>query len=335
MKLKLCNTLIRPFEERNFGYEGLIKTVFDDIALRFEAQLNSSIAIGYARSDEKPTFPRLQELIGVPVHIYFTCELIGIDENAVKEAISDGDFSNTKFEPIWTFIHCADTVVPQCLLAANISNPGGIDYSEGAISVGDIPFTSTSSVRNNLKDDLTYARELGWPEAPQVTYIEAASWVQAILDDCIATSNSRVTRALAAFSRISGTEGVYRDNRLSLFWAMMGLEALYCEGTDGLKKQLFDKAAVLFGELKDNKRRIRKLYDFRSKFIHGNADIPFSFADEYESDDLKYFEKEIEEATSIAFNLLICTLQYLAKNNLSELNFGYTLIDKEPKNNAT
>lgn len=107
---------------------------------------------------------------------------------------------------------------------------------------------------------------------------------------------------------------------------MMGLEALYCDGHEGLKKQLFDKAAVLFGPLVDNRKTIRSLYDFRSGLVHGSTAIPYAFCEDYESDNVHKFHNESHQSQSIAFLLLIASLQWLVGNNKDDLIFEYKVM---------
>ena len=111
---------------------------------------------------------------------------------------------------------------------------------------------------------------------------------------------------------------------------MMGLEAIYCDGTEGLKKQLFEKASVLFGPLSENRRRIRGLYDFRSAFVHGSKDIPYAFTTDFDDHGVESFQTELFGASSVAFLLLVASLQFMVSKDMNGLDFRYVLAEQYP-----
>jgi hypothetical protein len=108
-----------------------------------------------------------------------------------------------------------------------------------------------------------------------------------------------------------------------MFWALLGLEALYGRGRDGLADQLRSKSEVFLGAPAAHRRVISKMYDFRSRFIHGDLDVPFQAAP---FDELSGFTERLDEAELTGIALLVSSLQTLAAANQQELEFKYTLV---------
>lgn len=236
----------------------------------------------------------------------------------------DGGISDPSLKLMWGFVEMIDELIPIGILASNISYPGALRCSSGEIRVGSNVLVSTPECANYLAEYLDDARQLGWPKEIPVSFKQAVQWVTRTLERSPHVGSDRVSRALSAFSHIAASSE-FSSSSLTLFWAMMGLESLYCDGYERLKKQIFDKASVLFGPLTDNKKVIRSLYDFRSAFVHGSTNIPYAFCDDYESDDVNSFHADVHKSQSIAFLLLIVSLQWLVKSNKDNLTFEYRI----------
>jgi hypothetical protein len=217
-----------------------------------------------------------------------------------------------------------DEVIAPRVLAANIARPGLISIFGGEFKADGHTIVSAPVLQNHLLDQLEVARDLGWPKEVRVAYPEALVWVSGVLSAHPFIGGTPVSRALAAFSHIAA-RGDNSTGHLELFWAMMGLEALYCDRTEALKRQHIDKAAVVFGPLSENKKRVRRLYDFRSSLVHGGMSIPYSFTGDYDDTGIDSFHHELYEAESIAYLLLLASLQFLVRRKRVDLQFTYKL----------
>ena len=76
----------------------------------------------------------------------------------------------------------------------------------------------------------------------------------------------------------SFSNNYHNDIPVALFWSLSGLEALFVEGDTGITQQLNDKIQIFLGEIESDKRRLKKLYNFRSSLIHGGMNIPIKDA---------------------------------------------------------
>lgn len=115
------------------------------------------------------------------------------------------------------------------------------------------------------------------------------------------------------------------DSGISLIWSLLGLEALYGKGSTGLKEQLVGKTEAFLGERTENKKRFGAMYDFRSRFIHGNIDIPFRYSPYDAISEFQEFHSDLYSRGQIALAALIATLQRMAANGWYDLRFAYSV----------
>ena len=109
---------------------------------------------------------------------------------------------------------------------------------------------------------------------------------------------------------------------------MLGLEAIYGRGSIGIGEQLREKSELLFGKCSSNKKRLAAAYNFRSRFLHGDLDIPFRYTDEFEHNEILKFSNAQWDAAFFATVLLISTLQEFVLRDVYELYFPYTVAGK-------
>ncbi len=136
-------------------------------------------------------------------------------------------------------------------------------------------------------------------------------------------SSTKIERGLNAFSYL------YDDNDSSansLFWSMTGVEALYVDGDIGIGYQINNKAKLFLGEPLENKRILTRLYDYRSKFLHGKKSIPLNhgwldgeFTDKH--------DLEFSDNVLVSAKLLTVTLQQIIIKDIVEFDFEYKLKD--------
>lgn len=109
---------------------------------------------------------------------------------------------------------------------------------------------------------------------------------------------------------------------------MLGIEALLIEGNQSITDQFRQKSILILGEPKEFKKKLSKLYDYRSKLIHGRHDIFPRFYKDYsyvmnenhvdKGGTLEYFE-QLNFATSILLALIRELI--IAKKDCFEFEF--------------
>jgi len=147
--------------------------------------------------------------------------------------------------------------------------------------------------------------KLEWPELHTLDLKKSLKWALKIGYKDEYFAKSRVGRTLAAYSHLL----TLTENRSGeqLFRAMQGLEAFYCDGNGDLRKQLQDKTTLWFGDWKSI-YSCGKLYEIRSKFVHGSSLINYFGVDVVDAEEDKSYEESIN-ATKLATRLLVATLQ--------------------------
>ncbi|MCW3082792.1 MAG: hypothetical protein JWP12_158 [Bacteroidetes bacterium] len=176
-------------------------------------------------------------------------------------------------------------------------------------------------------DILSYSLEKKWPVFEQLNIHKTWSWylTKAFPKGIDEISSTNLSRAINAFTYLY-QENISEQERL--FWTMVGIESLYVGGKEAIGEQVRKKAQIFLGEIKEFKKRLTKMYDYRSAFVHGSKDFPGYF---HIHDGLDTFDKFIEDSedpVQVAKSLLLATLQKMAKYELDDLEFEYILKTK-------
>lgn len=146
-----------------------------------------------------------------------------------------------------------------------------------------------------------------WPSLEHVSVSATYKWAKKIGFGEEAVATSRVSRLLAAYTHVIGL-GQNSEGEV-LFRAMQGLEAFFCDGVGDLSRQLSSKLELWIGPIKDKNHSIGKLYNVRSKFVHGESYI------DYFNHGMDIPEQEAKSsiahgfASIYAVRLLIATIQ--------------------------
>ncbi|OME84221.1 MULTISPECIES: HEPN domain-containing protein [Paenibacillus] len=173
---------------------------------------------------------------------------------------------------------------------------------------------------------ITMSEQINWPQFKSVTIDQVLKWLnnqQGFLDGF---GGGKVGRALNAIVNISFKHETSSPE--SLFWAMIGLESIYTSGKSGLLEQVRDKSQTLLGKQDKFKKILNRMYDIRSRFVHG--DLDFATPNYlYDSDELEKYQSDICEAQQIAVAVLLCTIQELVIQNWNGVSFNYSVADSQ------
>lgn len=198
-----------------------------------------------------------------------------------------------------------------------ISHPGTLWLGEGFVYLYHKQIDKVEGISSTLIEQ-NYLKD-SWPSKTNVTIIEVWNYIMNKTTLLEEFSRTKIERALNSFTYLF-SDSYHKDIPVALFWSLSGLEALYVEGDTGITQQLNDKIQVFLGEIETDKKRLKKLYNFRSSLIHGGMSIPIKDAiinDEKHLDNLY-------EMNTFASIILVTSLQKIIKNNLTELKFKYT-----------
>lgn len=208
------------------------------------------------------------------------------------------------------------------LVLAQLAYPVRISSGTGRTWVGRHPLNTVASI-SGFPCDAIYSSELRWPAIEVVPIEEVCDWESRLGLFQQGVARTPVQRALASFTHAVALSTVSSGELL--FWTMQGLEAFYCRGNGDLRRQLSEKSKLLLGPWKDTKNIVGRLYDFRSKFVHGDFNIERWNSDlETEPCDRKTLEA-FDSAMGLAVRMLLATLQKCAREKIVCAEFNYSL----------
>jgi hypothetical protein len=210
------------------------------------------------------------------------------------------------------------------VLAGALAFPGGLDPTGATYLVDGRHRGSHPFHPSDLWWACEEAAKLGWPSIQQLSFEKSLTWLRALPGFRDGVPHGTVGRAVSALSHLIGIQQSSSPGA-SLMWCMIGLEALYTRGKEGMSEQLYEKAQALLGSIKTHKKSFRGLYSYRSRFVHGDLDIPLAYTPYDGVQDLQKIEDEAYDAALLAAALLVATLQAMIKHNLSDLHFQWVL----------
>lgn len=174
-----------------------------------------------------------------------------------------------------------------------------------------------TSISGYLLGAILNAREKQWPKVEILTIKQTWNWILKRKDFINAMGSKPIERALRAFTHIFDANN-YED----LFYSLIGIEAIYTSGRQGVLEQLREKSIAIFGEPENYKNSLSKMYDIRSRFMHGALNFPSKY---YIYDGIEEFDefmrKEYSQCLEMAEALLVATIQQFVINDAEDLNY--------------
>lgn len=163
----------------------------------------------------------------------------------------------------------------------------------------------------------------GWPTFAHLPLSEAISWLRRIPGFEEGVPSGDLGRGVAALSRLLGYEVEAAGSEL--MWAMIGLEALYLRGREGLTEQLREKVETLLGAPDVDRKRFQRLYAYRSQFVHGGLDVPLAYTPYDAVEAFMHSELKTFHSALTGTALLVATLQRMLQDNRVSLKFRWVL----------
>lgn len=213
----------------------------------------------------------------------------------------------------------ADFLLSRLALILNITYATKIDILSGVVhSDQDKYLDKTDIIISSL--DFAYEVQLKtkWPKIVGLKLDETLNWYVTNNLHTDLNSKNKLHRAINSLS--------YQFSNLSekdtsiLFWTMVGIEALLADGSANIITQIKTKTSIILGEPKEYKKKLDKLYNYRSRFVHGDINFPAKFSSDYDN-----FEDEYYNYLHFATSILIALIRILIVQNKSEFVFEYRL----------
>jgi hypothetical protein len=215
-------------------------------------------------------------------------------------------------------------VLPELLLGVNIARPGSLHCAATYQFIDGEFFANGRACTSGLNLIVSDALKRGWPQFEQIEVQTVMNWLEKVPGLRDRHAENRLSRALAAASNLF-KDGWGDSNELELVWALLGLEALYARGNQGLQEQLSSKTEAYLGPRATQKKDFANMYNFRSRFLHGDIDFPYAYSEANATPQAeKYLDDRIESET-VAAGLLYATLQRMCIEGRLSLDFHYAV----------
>lgn len=210
------------------------------------------------------------------------------------------------------------------VIAANLSYPGSIGIGCPVIFI-DRKYhkTKDSMHADGIQIAVTEATRHKWPAIINIPLSTTINWLSSpnwLLDQY---GGSPLLRALNVFGYLFASEPAL--SALGILYSLMGIEALYAKGQEeSIGEQIVSKTQVVLGYREGLKKRIKRMYDFRSKLVHGGLDFVPCFTNWYPSE-LEKRQKQQWESDALSIGILIATFQRMITEGWTTLTFDYRL----------
>lgn len=220
--------------------------------------------------------------------------------------------------------HALSQHLTEILLAAQLSYPSLINTRRGVVFIDDEIHGFIPEQGGFLIGFFEPFLKLNWLEIRSIPFKQVWEWLQkqGVFSEYL--GKTPIQRGICAFTHLHDRSS---DDLSQLFWALVGLEAIFGRGRGDLRKQLAEKIQKYLGKLKAFKNIIGKLYDYRSLFIHG--DLPFRpwKALDFEDAEQSRVEAESSKFSSIACSILTATLQKMVIEDRDSLEFELKIVE--------
>jgi hypothetical protein len=298
---------------------------------------NASIQIRVV--DDPSHEPRMKGSWEAPTQVRsYRLLVLEIDGQECVESIieSTGDSADDRFTAAdivrlseMEALACFQLEANTLLLLSNIFRPGSLSAAGGYAFVGNKQSRKTTPLfAEHLFSAVEASHDLGWPKLSTPKLQTGWDWLRASGVLIGGMGVGRLGRSLAAVSHLT-TADLESTSCIDLVWILLGLESLYSKGNVGLKEQLLGKTEAILGPRTENKKAFGIVYDFRSRLIHGNVDIPLRFTEFNAVETFADFHEELLRNEELALAVLLATLQWMAVNDVTELNFEYSLSGRD------
>jgi hypothetical protein len=131
-------------------------------------------------------------------------------------------------------------------VASQLAAPGYAHFYESRPFINDEAWGVGPIISWVLFEALYSAKEHGWPTISRLTIAEADAWLAQLPGMLEGMGKGRTGRAVAALTHIL-CSSPNESSEMGIAWALLGLEALYAEGNQGLSQQILRKSEVDLG----------------------------------------------------------------------------------------
>jgi hypothetical protein len=316
MKFKIFSpiNLVLLDEELTDYFQASIQELLEVNSLEFDIPVAGKVLCKITLEDK--FISQSQKISKASQALVYTIE---VPEKEAEATIYDGT-SETKEISLENYVSLVaiefEIQLTNFLLFLQIAKPGAFQTREGELFVNDEYNGSFNRFSSIHQEAYLEIKKIGWPKFKNLKYQDVISWYKQFNLSFEKMANTKTEIALNAFSYL------FQDRTtitLDLFWSLIGIEALYCTGKEGKAEQIFEKTQVVLGPISDFKKKLKIMYNFRSRLIHGDLSIPSAISEHFALKEFEEYSDEFFDATIFSVAILTATLQeliYLKKDSL-------------------
>lgn len=322
--MRICIPLRGPDEEiiysdfekfindfKNFKNTDSIKLLLDEYEEKYQQFEQINFDVIYSSNFEKKEDEYIKSLSQKHsfFHIEYIEEFLIIDITFKSNSRENDDFSEITIE----------FLLSRLALILNLTYATKIDFLHGVIYSNENKYIGKTNIILSSLDFAYYEQiKIKWPKVIGLELKDTLNWY--ILNNLHTDVNSKnkLQRAINSFSYQFSS--LHEKDTSVLFWTMLGIEALLAEGNSNIINQIKVKSTIILGEPMEYKKKLDKLYNYRSRFVHGDINFPPKFSSDYDN-----FEDEYYQYLSLATSILLALIRTLIKQNKSEFLFEYQL----------
>lgn len=202
-------------------------------------------------------------------------------------------------------------------MAVNISYPGLLEVYGVEIYINGIKEFNSNNVLSSLLISVNEAKRDNWPKMEIIDIKRTWNWLKKRKSFINGMSSNAIERALCALSYIYDCYS-YED----LFYAMIGIEAIYARNKEGILQQIKEKSRAIFGEPSDYMKRLKHMYNVRSRFIHGELNFPPRYCMDGDTKEfIEFADKQYFDSKNFAQAILISSIQQFVIRDTDEIEF--------------
>lgn len=210
-----------------------------------------------------------------------------------------------------------ELILNKLSLLIHLSYTTKIDFLYGLIFSSKKKYLGeTEIILSSLDFAYEHALKVKWPTIKNITLKTTIDWFTKNNLHTDYNSKNKLHRAVNAFSYLFSK--LHEKDSSNLFWVMVGIEALLAEGSSNILNQIKTKSSLILGHPVEYKKKLDKLYDYRSRLVHGDFDFPAKFSSDYDT-----FEEEYWDYLSFATSILIALIRELIRTGKNEFLFEY------------
>ncbi|NTW87623.1 MAG: hypothetical protein HGB26_00515 [Desulfobulbaceae bacterium] len=216
------------------------------------------------------------------------------------------------------------------LMILSISRPGWFRFEKGIAKCKGKNGKEFSEILPMLMSDAHFAvissKKLKWPKIINLDIEDTWNWYFMNHNSTDGVSKNSLGRALNSFSHLFHND-LIGLNPQDLFWSLLGVEALYLENKYGIQNEINRKTQLVLGDRDQFKKLFNEMYNYRSRFIHGELDFINLYNVEEDSSTIGNYVQELSKAKDLSISILIATFQKMVLNNWNSLDFDYKLMN--------